>query len=87
MQTIFCGCGAGYDRIPACVRSHVEIFVRITISLAIVAGISVFYRHVLPVNATTIALHILVGDLAVSTAWGLTVAVRESVAAMLSFNF
>ena len=60
---------------------------RIAISLAIVAGISVFYRHVLPVNATTIALTYLLAIVAVSTAWGLTVAVVMSVAAMLSFNY
>ncbi len=56
-------------------------------SLAIVAGISVFYRHVLPVNATTIALTYLLAIVAVSTAWGLAVAVVMSVAAMLSFNY
>jgi two-component system sensor histidine kinase KdpD len=61
--------------------------VRIAISLAIVAGISVFYRRVLPVNATTVALTYLLAIVAVSTAWGLTVAVVMSIAAMLSFNY
>ena len=60
---------------------------RIAISLAIVAGISVFYRRVLPVNATTVALTYLLAIVAVSTAWGLTVAVVMSIAAMLSFNY
>jgi two-component system sensor histidine kinase KdpD len=55
--------------------------------LAIVAGISVFYRRVLPVNATTVALTYLLAIVAVSTAWGLTVAVVMSIAAMLSFNY
>jgi two-component system sensor histidine kinase KdpD len=67
--------------------SHVEKLVRIAISLAIVAGISVFYRRVLPVNATTVALTYLLAIVAVSTAWGLTVAVVMSIAAMLSFNY
>jgi two-component system, OmpR family, sensor histidine kinase KdpD len=64
-----------------------EKLVRIAIALAIVAGISVFYRRVLPVNATTVALTYLLAIVAVSTAWGLTVAVVMSVAAMLSFNY
>jgi len=66
--------------------SLTEKLVRIVIALAIVAGISVFYR-VLPVNATTIALTYLLAIVAVSTAWGLTVAVVMSIAAMLSFNY
>jgi two-component system sensor histidine kinase KdpD len=67
--------------------SLTEKLVRIVIALAIVAGISVFYRRVLPVNATTIALTYLLAIVAVSTAWGLTVAVVMSIAAMLSFNY
>jgi len=47
----------------------------------------VFYRRVLPVNATTVALTYLLAIVAVSTAWGLTVAVVMSIAAMLSFNY
>ena len=46
-----------------------------------------FYRRVLPVNATTVALTYLLAIVAVSTAWGLTVAVVMSIAAMLSFNY
>ncbi len=67
--------------------SLAEKFVRIAIALAIVAGISVFYRRVLPVNATTVALTYLLAIVAVSTAWGLTVAVVMSIAAMVSFNY
>jgi two-component system, OmpR family, sensor histidine kinase KdpD len=65
----------------------VEKLVRFAVSLAIVAGISVFYQRVLPVNATTIALTYLLAIVAVSTAWGLAVAVVMSIAAMLSFNY
>jgi two-component system, OmpR family, sensor histidine kinase KdpD len=65
----------------------VEKFVRLAVSLAIVAGITLFYRRVLPVNATTVALTYLLAIVAVSTAWGLAIAVVMSVAAMLSFNY
>jgi two-component system, OmpR family, sensor histidine kinase KdpD len=65
----------------------VEKFVRLAVSLAIVAGITVFYRRVLPVNATTVALTYLLAIVAVSTAWGLAIAVVMSIAAMLSFNY
>jgi two-component system sensor histidine kinase KdpD len=65
----------------------VEKLVRLAVSLAVVAGITVFYRHVLPVNATTVALTYLLAIVAVSTAWGLAIAVVMSVAAMLSFNY
>ncbi len=68
-------------------RSLTEKLARYLVSLAIVAGISVFYRRVLPVNATTVALTYLLAIVAVSTAWGLAVAVVMSVAAMLSFNY
>jgi two-component system, OmpR family, sensor histidine kinase KdpD len=67
--------------------SLAEKLVRFAVSLAIVAGISVFYRRVLPVNATTVALTYLLAIVAVSTAWGLAVAVVMSIAAMLSFNY
>ena len=65
----------------------VEKLVRLAVSLAIVAGITVFYRRVLPVNATTVALTYLLAIVAVSTAWGLAIAVVMSIAAMLSFNY
>lgn len=60
---------------------------RFAASLIIVAGISVFYRRILPVNATTVALTYVLAILAVSTAWGIVVAVGMSVAAMLFFNY
>jgi two-component system, OmpR family, sensor histidine kinase KdpD len=50
-------------------------------------GISLFYRYVLPVNPTTVALTLLLAILAVSTVWGIAVAVFMSVTAMLAFNY
>ena len=56
-------------------------------AFAIVVGITLFYRRVLPVNATTVALTFLLAILAVSTVWGMAVSVAMSVAAMLAFNY
>ena len=53
----------------------------------IVLAITFFYRKVLPVNATTVALTFLLAILAVSTFWGIAVSVSMSVAAMLAFNY
>lgn len=50
-------------------------------------GISAFYKHVLPVNPTTVALSFLLAILAVSTVWGIAVSVFMSVVAMLAFNY
>ena len=60
---------------------------RYVAALAIVAAITYFYRHVLPVNQTTVALTLLLAILTVSTVWGLRVSVCMSVAAMLAFNY
>src|SRR6059036_4098181 len=57
------------------------------LSIAIVAGIAFFYRHVLRVNQTTVALSFLLAILAVSAVWGMAVSVFMSVLAMLSFNY
>src|SRR5580704_11142722 len=62
-------------------------FLRFLAAFGIVAGISIFYRHVLPVNPTTVALTFLLAILAVSTAWGLAVSVFMSIVAMLTFNY
>src|SRR5271155_4120249 len=62
-------------------------FLRFAAALGLVLAISVFYRRVLPVNPTTVALTLLLAILAVSTAWGIAVAVFMSVAAMLAFNY
>ncbi|MFY9805071.1 MAG: DUF4118 domain-containing protein [Candidatus Acidiferrales bacterium] len=62
-------------------------FLRFAAAFAIVLGISAFYRHVLPVNPTTVALSFLLAILAVSTIWGIAVSVSMSVVAMLAFNY
>src|SRR5207244_6838824 len=56
-------------------------------SLVVLAGIIVFYRHVLRVNQTTVALSFLLAILAVSAVWGMAVSVLMSVAAILAFNY
>src|SRR3984957_6911934 len=62
-------------------------FVRFLSALIIVMGICFFYRYGLPVNPTTVALTLLLAILAVSTIWGIAVAVFMSVVAMLAFNY
>src|SRR6267143_788884 len=59
----------------------------VAVSIAVVAGIIVFYRHVLHVNQTTVALSFLLAILAVSAVWGMAVSVFMAVLAMLSFNY
>ena len=56
-------------------------------ALAIVIGITFFYRRVLAVNQTTVALTFVLAILAVSTFWGFAVSAFMSVAAMLTFNY
>src|SRR6202795_3801384 len=58
-----------------------------TVSLAIVAGIAVFFRHARDVNQTTVALSFLLAILAVSAVWGMAVSIFMSVVAMLTFNY
>src|ERR1700723_1507579 len=62
-------------------------FLRFAVALGLVLGISLFYRRVLPVNLTTVALTFLLAILAVSTVWGIAVSVFMSVAAMLALNY
>src|SRR6204780_951186 len=62
-------------------------FLRFSAAFGLVLGISVFYRRVLPVNPTTVALTFLLAILAVSTVWGIAVSVFMSIAAMLAFNY
>ncbi len=57
------------------------------VALATVVAITVFYRKILPVNATTVALTFLLAILIVSTIWGMAVSIAMSVAAMLAFNY
>jgi two-component system sensor histidine kinase KdpD len=59
----------------------------VAVSLVVIAGIIGFYRHVLHVNQTTVALSFLLAILAVSAVWGMAVSVFMSVLAMLSFNY
>src|SRR6266481_1803715 len=59
----------------------------VAVSLAVVAGIIAFYRHVLHVNQTTVALSFLLAILAASAVWGMAVSLFMSVLAMLSFNY
>ncbi len=61
--------------------------VRFACAFIIVFGIAVFYRRVLPVNPTTVALTFLLAILAVSTVWGIAVSVFMSIVAMLAFNY
>src|ERR1700721_2843450 len=62
-------------------------FLRFAVALGLVLGISLFYRRVLPVNPTTVALSFLLAILAVSAVWGMAVSVFMSVLAMLSLNY
>ncbi|MGB6625746.1 MAG: DUF4118 domain-containing protein, partial [Candidatus Acidiferrales bacterium] len=56
-------------------------------SLAIVAFITFFYYKILHVNATTVALTLLLAILAVSAVWGIAVSFTMSVAAVFALNF
>jgi two-component system, OmpR family, sensor histidine kinase KdpD len=57
------------------------------VSLAIVAVVTVFFRHARDVNQTTIALTFLLAILAVSAVWGMAVSVFMSVVAVLTINY
>ena len=62
--------------------------VRFAVALAIVAGLTFFYKEALPqVNQTTVGFSFLLAVLAVSALWGMSVSVVMSLAAMLAFNF
>jgi len=54
---------------------------------AIVGAITAVYHKLLPVNATTVALTLLLGVLIVSALWGIAVSVYMSFVAMLAFNY
>jgi two-component system, OmpR family, sensor histidine kinase KdpD len=60
---------------------------RFTAALAVVTGITLFYREFVGANSTTIALTFLLAILAVSTIWGMAVSVVMSIASVLAFNF
>jgi two-component system sensor histidine kinase KdpD len=59
---------------------------RFAASIAIVAAVIAVYR-LLPVNATTVALSLLLAVLGISAWWGLAAAILASVVAMLGFNY
>ena len=56
-------------------------------SLVIVAAVLALYRLLLPVNATTVALTLLLAVLGISARWGLAEAIVASLVAMLGFNY
>jgi two-component system sensor histidine kinase KdpD len=60
---------------------------RFAAAFAIVIAITAFYRRVLPVNSTTVALTFILSILAVSMLWGMAVSIFMSVVAMLAFNY
>ncbi len=68
-------------------RFLVGRIVGVGVSLAAVAGITLFYRHLLHVNQTTVALSFLLAILAVSAVWGMAVSVFMSLAAVMAFNY
>jgi len=61
--------------------------VGVGVCLLATAGITLFYRHVVQVNQTTVALSFLLSILAVSAVWGMAVSSFMAVLAMVSFNY
>ncbi|MGB8654338.1 MAG: hypothetical protein WCD23_07435, partial [Candidatus Acidiferrales bacterium] len=61
--------------------------IQFCVAFGLVAGITEFYGHLLPVNGTTVALTLLLAILIISAAWGIAVSVFMSVVAMLAFNY
>lgn len=57
------------------------------VAFALVIAITAFYRRMLPVNATTVALTFLIAILAVSTLWGMAISISMSIVALLAFNY
>ncbi len=60
---------------------------RFAAAVAVVAVIVVFYTRVVKLNATTVALSLLLAVLVVAASWGRTVAVFMAAIAALAFNF
>lgn len=61
--------------------------VRLVMCIIIVAVVVLVYRHIAPVNPTTVALTFLVAVLVVSAFWGLRYSVFLAVLATLAFNY
>jgi two-component system sensor histidine kinase KdpD len=57
------------------------------VAALLLAGITYFYRVILPANQTTVALTFLLAILAVSAVWGMAVSLFMSVTAVLLFNY
>ena len=64
-----------------------RLTIRILASVALVAAIVVVYYRFLPVNATTVALTMLLAILGIATRWGLAESLVASVGAVLGFNY
>jgi two-component system sensor histidine kinase KdpD len=64
-----------------------RLIIRILASVALVAAIVVVYYRFLPVNATTVALTMLLAILGIATRWGLAESLVASVAGVLGFNY
>jgi two-component system sensor histidine kinase KdpD len=60
---------------------------QVSAALGIIAIVTFFYSRVLAVNATTVALTLLLAILVASTLWGMTISVPMSIIAMLAFNY
>ena len=60
--------------------------VGVATAMVVLASIILFYRNVVHVNQTTVALSFLLAILAVSAVWGMAVSAFMSVVAMVSFN-
>ena len=57
------------------------------VAALLLTGVTYFYRVILNVNQTTVALSFLLAILAVSAVWGMAVSLFMSVTAMLLFNY
>jgi len=60
---------------------------QLTASVAIIAAITLLYRHVAAANNTTIALSYLLAILGIATGWGLLNATIASLLAVLAYNY
>ena len=61
--------------------------VRIAASIAAIAGVTLVYVEILPVNPTTVALTYLIVILFIASGWGIAESTITSVVAMFCFNF
>lgn len=79
---------SGDDEIHTPLRMRAgPLFLRVTGSLLGVAAITFVYFQIIPVNAVTVALTMLLAILAIASRWGLIEAIAASLASTLCFNF